>query len=163
MNLYPYVLNNPVNHTDPKGLLIAPWHFAVTYAAARNSGYSLSESLKLARIVAAEDRNSLDKSADAANVHGMRGRVEIIPGEYRYQTRNEAFYGTMDIICRADPLSSALHALQDLPGHDLASMEDFGLNWYTIKHVFRDIFDIVWIYAAYQKTKHFLQAEQPCE
>ena len=37
MSLYTYTANNPVNLTDPKGLLVAPWHFVITYEAALNS------------------------------------------------------------------------------------------------------------------------------
>jgi RHS repeat-associated protein len=163
INLWPYAAGNPVRFADPKGLLIGPWHFVVTYAAARNSGRSVSDSLKLAWDVAGEDRSSLSKDADAANIHGMRGTLEIGPGEFRYQTPSEALSGTIDIVRRAAPLSSALHALQDLPGHNLESMEDFGLNWSTVKHVFRDILDIFWMYESYQNTKKFLKAMQPCK
>ena len=165
MSLYTYTANNPVNLTDPKGLLISPWHFVITYEAALNSGYSLSGSYKLAWEVMRKDPPpwvKMDKSANEANTHAMRGKIEIALGEYRYQTRGEALAGTNYIIEKG-PLSSALHATQDLPGHNLASMEAWGWNWSTVKHVLKDIFDIFWVYKAYQNSINILNARQPCK
>jgi hypothetical protein len=109
-----------------------------------------------------EDRNSLDKSAGAANIHAMVGRIEIKPGEYRPQTRDEALASTNYII-ENGPLSRAVHATQDFPGHNLASMEDFGWNWSTVEHALKDIFDIFWVFEAYERTMNILNARQPCK
>jgi hypothetical protein len=156
-----------VNLRDPKGLLISPWHRVITVIAAWNSGLSVSDSLKLASDVASKDSppwENVDKSANASNVHTMGGWIKIDPNtnEYTWQTRDETLSKVLDIIQKGD-LPSALHALQDLPGHNLESMEDFDLNWSTVKHVLRDIFDIFWMYRAYENTKKFLKAKQPCK
>ena len=163
INLYEYVGNSPSNYTDPSGLLVGDWHFGITYVAARYTGEGVLDSLKLAWQVMREDRNTLDRSADAANIHGMRGEMEIGPGEFRYQTPDEALAGTMDII-QNGPLSSALHAGQDLPGHNLESMQNFGFNWSTPGHLFRDLFPkFDTISEAYQNTKYILNKRKPCK
>ena len=160
--LYTYTANNPVKFTDPKGLLIAPWHFVVTFLAARNSGDSVSYSLGLALAVAYEDRSSTKTDKDSANIHAMAG--EKFPGQY--QSREEAREGTNYII-QNGPLPAALHATQDFPGHNLASMQDFGWNHplLTIWHVYKDIYDIFWVLEAYQRSLDLLKARArgPCK
>jgi RHS repeat-associated protein len=162
-NPFVYVGNNPLKFTDPSGLLIYPWHFAITYFAAWNSDHSVSESWKLARQVAGEDRNALDKSAGAANIHGMIGLVEAAPGsgKYRPQTEEEALFGIINVLQKGGP--SALHDIQDLPGHNLESMENFGPNWSTVRHLSRDIFDVFWMIEAYHNTKKLLKPRQACK
>jgi RHS repeat-associated protein len=133
-DLYGYVLNNPINTIDSFGLLTPNWHFGLTYVAARKNGYGIRDSFRLAIGVVAEDRNSIDRSPSAANIHAMAG--EISPD--RYQSQSEALAGANDII-KNGPLISALHAAQDYPGHYGESMQNFGLNWSTAKHILKDI------------------------
>ncbi len=150
VNLMAYVNNNPVMGMDPDGKLAFYWHFGITYVAARDSGYGVWNSLKFARNVMQEDRNFSDTSAAAANTHAMRG--EISPG--RYQTRDQALAGTANIINGGGP--AALHAAQDVSVHAFESMQGFGLNWSTAKHVLRDIFGGGTIGQAYQATMDVL-------
>jgi len=147
VNIMAYVGNNPVNLVDPNGMLAFYWHFGITYVAARDNGYGVWNSLKLAWNVMREDRNSLDSSASASNTHAMRG-IDPITG--RYQSPESARMGTASIINRGG--SAALHAAQDMPVHNFESMEKFGWNWSTAKHVLRDIFGGGTIGQAYQDT-----------
>jgi uncharacterized protein RhaS with RHS repeats len=157
-DLYGYVLNNPNNIVDPWGLLTPNWHFGITYVAARNSGYGIRNSFKLALGVVAEDRNSTDRRPSSANIHAMAG--ELSPD--RYQSQTEALAGANDII-ENGKLSSALHAGQDYPGHYGESMQNFGLNWPTAKHVFKDIWpglDV--LEQAYLNTVNILNRRGDC-
>jgi len=156
VNLYRYVQNNPVNYADPYGELISFWHFGITYVAGRISGDGIWDSLKLAWGVMLQDRNSLDKSAHAANIHAMAGQLP----SGQYQTPAEASIRTVDII-QNGPLFSAFHAGQDLPCHNLQSMKDLGFNWTTVKHVFWDIFDIPAVFEAYQNSMYIFKIRQP--
>ena len=147
-NLYRYVGNNPVNYSDPSGLLAPPWHHWITYRAARNSGYGIWDSLKLAWSVILQDHNALDKSAHASNIHAMAGILQN--GEP--QTCEQAIAAAKSIIISRF-LPSAIHAGQDLPGHRGESMENFGWNWSTALHIFRDIFPSpTTVGKAYQNT-----------
>jgi hypothetical protein len=83
----------------------------------------------------AEDRNATDPSASGANIHAMRGQLPS--GEY--QTVEQASTCTNSVLQNGS-LYSALHAGQDLPVHNYESMENFGLNWSTVKHIWRDMF-----------------------
>jgi len=75
LNLYSYVLNNPLSKDDPDGHLASPWHFFITYAAGVSTGHGLFGSLKLAWKNMAVDFRKGSQGTDAAstNMHAMRG------------------------------------------------------------------------------------------
>lgn len=159
LNLFVYTANNPVRFTDPKGLLIAPWHFVITYVAAWNSDSGVWDSLKLAWEVTSQDPPpwvKMDKSADEANTHAMIGKLPT----GTYQTPEEALAEINEIIEKGDP--RGLHATQDFPVHNLETMEDWDWNWSTVKHVLKDIFDIPSVIEAYKRTKKALN-KKPCK
>ena len=157
MNLYGAVQNDPVNWVDPNGLLTFNWHYIITASAAIESGYGLLESLRLARAVMAEDRNATDKTAPAANIHAMSGI--LLSGQY--QTQTEAISEAREII-QSGNFCSALHAGQDLPGHNGESMANFGLNWSSAKHILKDLYPS-WntFITAYQNTLRILNKRLP--
>ena len=159
INFFAYVGNNPVNSVDPSGLLAGPWHFWITYVTGWNSGYGIRGSFELALGVTAQDRESMAKAASAANIHAMAGQLP----SGQYQSQAEALAAAAGII-KSGPLFSALHAGQDLPGHKGESMANFGLNWSTVRHIFRDIFpSLETISAAFQDSKNILSSRQSCE
>jgi RHS repeat-associated protein len=75
VNLYLYVRNNPVNLIDPRSKLAFYWHFGITFAAALNSGYGLSDSWSLANNVMAEDRSALSHNPNDTVIHAMDGQL----------------------------------------------------------------------------------------
>jgi hypothetical protein len=128
------VLNDAVNLVDPSGQLVPIWHWRATYVSALRSGRGFRESWKLAWDVVTEDRNATDRSASASNIHAMAG--ELSSGQY--QSPAQALARANEIM-RTAALPTALHTAQDYPVHNGESMEDFGWNWSSIKHVWRDI------------------------
>ncbi|MBU3950422.1 MAG: hypothetical protein KJ826_19660 [Proteobacteria bacterium] len=154
VNLMAYVGNNPTNLIDPNGELAFFWHGGITLVAALNSGRSIRGSLTLALSVMAEDSNSTDRTAPAANTHAMSGFDSTLN---RYQTQGEALANANNII-QSGFMPSALHVGQDLPGHNGESMQNWGWNWSTVKHVANDVFpSLSTISNAYQNSMNTLK------
>ncbi|HLA26262.1 MAG TPA: RHS repeat-associated core domain-containing protein [Syntrophales bacterium] len=155
-NLYGYVQNDPVNFSDPSGLLAFPWHFGITYVAARDSGAGVWDSLKLGWNAMAVDfaSGSQGRSADVTMQHAMAG---ILPYG-RPQNVEQALAATNDFIQNSSTtgnIASAIHAAQDLatPGHAGQLWEGFSAS-----HVLGDIFpSLNTINQAYQNTKNCLK------
>ncbi len=151
-NLYGYVLNDPVNFVDPNGQFALHLHFGITYAAARDSGYGVIDSLSLAWNVMREDRSALSHDPDFTKIHAMGGDLGT-----RYQTPAEAIAAANAYIGDAsNPLSGRIHSAQDSPIHAGESMKAFGWNWSTVQHLSRDIFGRGVIGQAYQNTRAVL-------
>lgn len=149
-----------MNWTDPSGLLASYWHYGITYSAAREAGYSVSDSHTIAMAVVNEDRNATDRSASAANTHAMAG--QLFPGG-PYQTQIQAIAEAQNIMQNGE-LSEALHAGEDLPGHNGESMEQWGWNFPTLLHIQNDLYPS-WstMRQAYQNALDILENEESCE
>ena len=144
-NRYAYGRNQPTVYVDPDGRLAVPWHFGITYVAARRSGMSFRRSVSLAFRAAAVDFRKGSQSADPANanMHAMRG----ITGD-RAQTIAEGRAGTLASIRNslgAGDVAAALHTVQDAatPLHQdrvwPGSYAGLGLRD-AIAHFFADLF-----------------------
>lgn len=148
VNMYAYVRNNPVNFNDPNGELAFYWHFGITYVAARNSGYGVWNSLKLASNAMMPDFRRGANSTDWTRTreHGMGGYVNGEP-----QTYGEGIASINNYIQNAR-LGDAIHAGQDLvtPGHS-------GNLWeghLTLGHALGDAYpSLSTIKQAYEITK----------
>ncbi len=137
VNLMAYVGNNPVTLIDPIGEKAFFYHFGTTFVAGMKSGLGVANSYKLALGVMREDRNSTDINAPATNIHAMGGKLP----SGRYQTLDQTIVETNSIIQQGS-VFQAVHAAQDRPGHNLESMENWGWNWSTAKHILKDILPI---------------------
>lgn len=155
VNLMAYVGNNPVNFSDPSGLLAFPWHFGITFVAAMNSGRGFGESLGLAWNATVVDfaSGSQGRSAAATVQHAMAG-----PGQSSAQAIADANDYIQSNI--SSNLPGAIHAAQDLatPGHAGQPWSGFGLNSETATHILGDVFpSLSTINQAYQNTKSCLK------
>ncbi|MBW2491798.1 MAG: hypothetical protein JRE65_11700 [Deltaproteobacteria bacterium] len=158
-DLYGYCLNNPINLIDPDGQLAFFWHGGITYAAARNSGYGIKDSLKMAWHAMAVDIGSQGQNIEDTRQHAMAGKF---PGTDIYQSSAQAIASTNAYIqesITSGNLAGAVHAAQDL-----ATLKHAGQEWrgYTAAHILGDMFPS-WstIRRAYQDTKSILSS--PCE
>jgi RHS repeat-associated protein len=96
LNRYSYVLNNPINLTDPSGHMAAWWHFGIDFVASVASGQGFLQSIKNGwnnMMVDFNDSNSNPQSYYAyyANQHAMPG---FPIGEKYSQTPTEAAIAT---------------------------------------------------------------------
>jgi RHS repeat-associated protein len=158
-DLYGYCLNKPINLIDPDGQLAFFWHGGITYAAARNSGYGIKDSLKMAWHAMAVDIGSQGQNIEDTRQHAMAGKF---PGTDIYQSSAQAIASTNAYIqesITSGNLAGAVHAAQDL-----ATLKHAGQEWrgYTAAHILGDMFPS-WstIRRAYQDTKSILSS--PCE
>jgi len=135
-NLYAYVGNNPATLIDPNGQLAFFWHAGITFVAAMNSGQGIWDSAKMAWNVMAEDRNSTNPAAYAANIHAMIGQLPS--GEY--QTIDQARTVTNSIMQTV--LFPLLCMRTRFVRHNFESMEQFGWNWSSVKHIMKDVFRV---------------------
>jgi len=146
VNLYAYVGNNPVTLIDPNGQLAFFWHFGITFVAARNSGYGIWDSAKLAWKAMAVDfaSGSQGQNPEATRQHAMAS-----PGQSRAQAIS-ATNAYIQSSINSDNIAGAVHAAQDL-----ATPQHNGRPWtgFTAAHVIGDVFPS-WstIKQAYQNT-----------
>jgi hypothetical protein len=137
------------------GLLGFPWHYGITYIAARKSGYGIMESSKLGWGSVTADFGTQGKGWEITRQHAMAGKLS----EGVWQTSEEAIIATKEFIqdnISKKELSKAVHAAQDLatPGHAGKIWDGFGLNMDTIKHLSGDTFpSLKTIRQAYSNTK----------
>ena len=79
VNPYAYVGNDPVNFTDPSGMLLYPWHVALSFQGMRNAGFGIVDSASRGFGAANVDFRSGSQGTDAAStaMHAMGG---LVPG-----------------------------------------------------------------------------------
>ncbi len=173
MNLYAYVGNDQVNNTDPSGLLSFPWHFGITYWAARDAGKGFVDSLGLAWNAMAVDFRGTQGSDSASTAqHMMSGingfnrhdtpEVALLNGQrFINQQLGESLTSTSSV-----PLGNASHAAQDKysDAHGGAewdgSFKALGFMG-AINHVIEDTFpSFSSIAGAYNETKALIEASQ---
>jgi RHS repeat-associated protein len=159
LNRYSYVLNNPLNYTDPTGKWFCGVHFGITFAAALSLNFSFFDALSLAWESMLNDFNSSTTAKDAAsaNMHGMGGRI----GK-DWQSPQEAKRATWTFASEAKArgyIGYGLHAVEDLAIHEGKSMKDYGFTdpLGTVWSGILDFFGIDKIGEAYQNAKDLLQ------
>src|SRR5580658_4714079 len=142
LNLYVYVGNNPLSELDPDGHLEAPWHFAITLAAALKTHHGFFGSMKLAWTTSWVDFRKGSQGQDAAhpNWHSMEGR----DANGDFQTQAEADAGTAAVIADAEQRGDtalAAHAAEDQAtplheGHEWTGI----FHWSFLVHFLGDVF-----------------------
>ena len=170
-NIYSYTRNQPTMQIDPDGQLSFPWHFGITYVAARNTGHGFFASLKLAWKAMAVDFRSGSQTTQAkdTNVHAMAGTKS----DGQPQTAAEAHAGTAQTIADAmktDPktgqptdLPEAIHTVQDqaTPLHEDQLWPGFHADEPTVKHIWQDTFPSPGtVKKAYDNTVKLLEPEK---
>jgi RHS repeat-associated protein len=154
VNTYAYVGGDPVSRIDPFGLLWYGGHFAITYRAARSSGFGFRDSLQLAWQVMAVDwrPDSQGITPSDTKLHAMAS-----PG----QSCSDAIRAADALIAGKDQdyakdRAARIHAAQDAsaPWH-------YGQTWdghMTFGHLWNDVFygDAV-ADSAYNATKRILE------
>ncbi len=144
-NRYTYARNRPGVYIDPDGRLAVPWHFGITYVAARRNGMGFGRSVALAFSAAAVDFRKGSQSARAANtnMHAMRGSLGNVD-----QTIAEGRAGTTASVrnsVASGDWAAALHTVQDAatPLHQdhlwPGSYAGLGLRD-ALAHFFADLF-----------------------
>jgi RHS repeat-associated protein len=158
LNLYSYALDDPLTRVDPSGELATPYHFAITFLAAENTGHSDWDSLKYAWQSAAIDFRKDSQATDAAHTaaHAMAGK----DSSGKFQTREQAQEANAKFVqdsIKAGRLGDAGHGVQDRGGaHDFSPWQGFHATPYgaLFKHFLRDWFPKVsTVRDAYRGTK----------
>ncbi len=140
VNLYAYVLNDPIGLINPSGKLFFPWHFAITLKASLDSGRGLGDSLSLAWGTVAADFGTQGYGSNETALHGMSG----ITPDYRYQSTSAAVNTAINQItdpCSALSTAKKIHSAQDLvtPSHGGELWTGFHGDWTTVSHVVGDL------------------------
>ncbi len=109
-NFYEYVGNNPINHRDPTGLFLSPWHFYITYTAMREMGYGVGESASAGWKSMKPDYRPGSMSPERANEHSMAQ-----PGQSCAEAQRAINDYIRDQIVSGTPegAANARHAIQD--------------------------------------------------
>lgn len=170
MNLYAYVGNNAVNRTDPTGLLSFPWHFGITYWAARDEGMGFVDSLGLAwNAMAVDFRGTQGNDSSSTAQHMMSGvnafgrhdspAVAMQNGQtFINQQLNASILSTNSL-----NLGNAAHAVEDKYsdshiGSIWDGFRELGF-WGTVNHVIKDTFpSLSNISGAYNETRTLIGA-----
>ena len=165
LNLYSYVLNNPLSKDDLDGHLASPWHFFITYAAGVSTGHGLFGSLKLAWKNTAVDFRKGSQGTDAAstNMHAMRGTNPDGTAQSAADAKTAAAQVVTDAMQSGDT-ALAGHDVIDAatPLHDGQIWDGGGLNMDTVKHELGDFFPSPGtIKNAYENEKSVLQGTNP--
>ncbi len=153
--VYSYGRQNPIVYIDPDGNLAAHHHFLITFRAARDSGFSFWQSLKLAWRTMMADSGSTPLGAPSQGAtpastvqHAMAGRF---PGSDKPQSREEATAAAKDFIEHYQTsekyVPNALHVAEDLetPRHEGSPWPPTKENGETdnsavAHHIWEDIF-----------------------
>lgn len=146
--MYAYVGNDPISFSDPSGQFAIFWHWGITFVAALNSGYSLSQSWSYASAAAGPDKpfsgNTFSNNYGAQIEHALTARTasNYIPPS------SVALAGTEVLINRQLQSSSVveqgrgIHATQDVAATNHAGKPwpppggVFGKLWHLVQDVF---------------------------
>jgi RHS repeat-associated protein len=154
INVYAYVLNNPINSIDPLGLWIPSIHRSFTRQAAISSECAKASD-ELANATAGVDSEGGSQRPDHAFWHGM------VDGTKPRERRVEDIKAYLDLVekgrssCDTFDIAHALHALQDFyaPAHGSKPWNGGLLG--NIPHL-SDFFVLPWAYEVGSASRDLL-------
>jgi RHS repeat-associated protein len=138
VNLYSYVENSPVDHSDPMGTSEFYVHGIETFDAAMIAGYGPLSALDLAFSAMWKDLGTQTTDPADTGIHGMGGLSGRKSDSPTPQTCSEAYQNTIKTLAselQNGDLRGAAHTVEDsyAPGHQYKTWYGGLPSWVRIK------------------------------
>lgn len=147
INLYAYVRNAPTLFTDPQGLYLGPWHYAMSFYAAWAEGCTLKASHAIASADVATDTDFNAFDPQLAYIHGQTppgmSTVEAILAANQFvidQLKTDSLKGLGRALHATEDPQAGGHLWTPYSGNPSSSWQYVTQAPYWAEHVFYDIY-----------------------